>query len=176
MRTRPGIPTTYRGTNFRSRLEARWAAFFDLIGWRWTYEPIDAKGYIPDFLIHGEYPIYVEVGPCSTFDDFVTKARKGIRAELDKPLLVVGIDPIHAYRFDTYREDGCLLFRWHATDLVICPHCQGVALGRTEGMTPCGHDGYVVVGDGGFFATAVEAPELKRDWAVAGNQTQWRPA
>ncbi|MEA2669684.1 MAG: hypothetical protein QOJ33_2618, partial [Chloroflexota bacterium] len=29
------IPTTYDGVNFRSRLEAKWAAFFDLLGWRW---------------------------------------------------------------------------------------------------------------------------------------------
>lgn len=28
------IPTTYQHTLFRSRLEARWAAFFDLVGWR----------------------------------------------------------------------------------------------------------------------------------------------
>ena len=27
------IPTTYAGVRFRSRLEARWAAFFDLCGW-----------------------------------------------------------------------------------------------------------------------------------------------
>lgn len=32
------IPTTYAGVNFRSRLEARWAAFFDLCGWKYTLE------------------------------------------------------------------------------------------------------------------------------------------
>ena len=31
-------PTTYADVKFRSRLEARWAAFFDLAGWRWEYE------------------------------------------------------------------------------------------------------------------------------------------
>ncbi len=41
------IETVYAGTHFRSRLESRWAAFFDRIGWKWTYEPIDANGYIP---------------------------------------------------------------------------------------------------------------------------------
>lgn len=45
------IPTTYAGVRFRSRLEARWAAFFDLLEWRWEYEPIDLDGYIPDFLV-----------------------------------------------------------------------------------------------------------------------------
>lgn len=43
------IPTVYGGVCFRSRLEARWAAFFDLIEWSWLYEPIDLNGWIPDF-------------------------------------------------------------------------------------------------------------------------------
>lgn len=45
------IPTRYAGVNFRSRLEARWAAFFDQCGLTWGYEPIDLNGYIPDFLV-----------------------------------------------------------------------------------------------------------------------------
>lgn len=45
------IPTLYNGVQFRSRLEARWAAMFDLLEWRWEYEPIDLDGYIPDFII-----------------------------------------------------------------------------------------------------------------------------
>ena len=37
---REGIPTLYGGVRFRSRLEARWAAFFfDVAGWSWEYEP-----------------------------------------------------------------------------------------------------------------------------------------
>lgn len=46
------IPTRYLGIQFRSRLEARWAAFFSLVGWRWRYEPIDLAGYIPDFIVN----------------------------------------------------------------------------------------------------------------------------
>lgn len=48
------IPTRYRGTQFRSRLEARWAAFFDLVGWSWNYEPFDLLGYVPDFIVEHE--------------------------------------------------------------------------------------------------------------------------
>jgi hypothetical protein len=33
------IKTKYGGYTFRSRLEARWAAFFDAFGLKWTYEP-----------------------------------------------------------------------------------------------------------------------------------------
>lgn len=45
------IPTTYAGINFRSRLEAKWAAFFDLAGFEWEYEPFDLDGWTPDFLL-----------------------------------------------------------------------------------------------------------------------------
>lgn len=33
------IDTKYKGYRFRSRLEARWAVFFDALGVRWEYEP-----------------------------------------------------------------------------------------------------------------------------------------
>jgi hypothetical protein len=46
-----GTPTLYQGIKFRSRLEARWAAFFDQIRTPWTYEPFDGNSYIPDFLL-----------------------------------------------------------------------------------------------------------------------------
>lgn len=33
------IETSYKGYQFRSRLEARWAVFFDHLGIKWQYEP-----------------------------------------------------------------------------------------------------------------------------------------
>lgn len=65
------IPTTYGGVNFRSRLEARYAAFFDLTEWRWEYEPdIGIGGYIPDFVLLSNYsPIVVEVKPIDRASD-----------------------------------------------------------------------------------------------------------
>lgn len=51
------IETEYKGYRFRSRLEARWAVFFDACGVKWEYEPegYDLGGglyYLPDFLLH----------------------------------------------------------------------------------------------------------------------------
>jgi hypothetical protein len=48
------IETEYKGYRFRSRLEARWAVFFDAIGIKWEYEPEgyqfeDGTMYLPDF-------------------------------------------------------------------------------------------------------------------------------
>lgn len=57
------IPTKYKGVQFRSRLEARWACLFDLLGWNWEYEPIDLDGYIPDFIVQFNRPILFEVKP-----------------------------------------------------------------------------------------------------------------
>ena len=61
------IPTLYRGIQFRSRLEARWAACFDGLGWRWDYEPLDLNGWIPDFALdfpcRFRRPIIVEIKP-----------------------------------------------------------------------------------------------------------------
>lgn len=48
-------PTVYRETRFRSRLEARWAVFFDALGYEWVYEPLLPNlqlSYQPDFLLH----------------------------------------------------------------------------------------------------------------------------
>ena len=59
------IQTYYNGYKFRSRLEARWAVFFDAGGIRWEYEPEGYKSedgtlYLPDFYLP-ELDVYVEV-------------------------------------------------------------------------------------------------------------------
>lgn len=48
------LPTVYRGTTFRSALEASWAATLDSLGLTWEYEPEtvtlpSGTRYIPDF-------------------------------------------------------------------------------------------------------------------------------
>lgn len=73
------IETVYNGYRFRSRLEARWAVFFDAIGAEWEYEPEgyrlpDGTMYLPDFLLknvrgRGAENIYVEVKGVLTKDD-----------------------------------------------------------------------------------------------------------
>lgn len=56
VRTIKAIETAYAGCRFRSRLEARWAVFFDALGIKWEYEPegfVLANGiwYLPDFYL-----------------------------------------------------------------------------------------------------------------------------
>ena len=50
------IETYYKGYRFRSRLEARWAVFFDAAGIKFEYEPegfvmSDGTKYLPDFYL-----------------------------------------------------------------------------------------------------------------------------
>ena len=52
--TLKAIETRYKGYRFRSRLEARWAVYFDTLGYEWEYEKEgydlgDAGWYLPDF-------------------------------------------------------------------------------------------------------------------------------
>ena len=62
------IETQYKGYRFRSRLEARWAVFFDALGIKWEYEPEGFEipfddgniRYLPDFKLV-EHDIWVEV-------------------------------------------------------------------------------------------------------------------
>jgi len=46
------IETVYNGYRFRSRLEARWAVFFDAAGIKYEYEP---EGYIIPCTYHGRH-------------------------------------------------------------------------------------------------------------------------
>lgn len=59
------IPTTYAGTTFRSRLEARWATLLNSHGITWQYEPEtitlpSGTVYIPDFWLP-ELGTWIEV-------------------------------------------------------------------------------------------------------------------
>jgi hypothetical protein len=76
------IPTTYNNIKFRSRLEARWAVFFDQLGIKYLYEfegfeLENREWYLPDFYLP-EYGIYCEVKPSiievdeniNTFNEF----------------------------------------------------------------------------------------------------------
>lgn len=112
------IPTLYNGIQYRSRLEARWAAFFDAMNWHPKYEPFDLGKWSPDFMINitsGDY--LVEVKPITEFDqpvaDKITRAigskapqsKKfggvilvGISPQIDPPLTAVALGWVNPYQ------------------------------------------------------------------------------
>lgn len=67
----PARPTTYRGIQMRSRLEARYAAMLDDSAMWWEYEPrafaSQSGQYLPDFYLPAvgkrTTDIYIEVKP-----------------------------------------------------------------------------------------------------------------
>jgi hypothetical protein len=61
------IETRYKGYRFRSRLEARWAVFFDAFQVKWVYEEqgynLGSAGlYLPDFRLP-TYDTWIEIKP-----------------------------------------------------------------------------------------------------------------
>lgn len=60
------IETIYKNYRFRSRLEARWAVFFDALKIRWEYEKegyvLPSGAYLPDFWLP-DLRVWVEIKP-----------------------------------------------------------------------------------------------------------------
>jgi len=173
--TMKSYPTRYGGVTFRSRLEARWAAMFDLLGWKWDYEPLDFNRWIPDFAIYGVKPVYVEVKPVTEFPQDV--AARIDRSGCPDEVLIVGMTcPLKletpwwdAHCLGWLREDGygwwqpCPLGRWAAS--------RG-KIGFTHAMGSY-HDRITGEYDGGHGADWVSEEELTMLWREAGNRTQW---
>lgn len=91
----PGIPTRYAGVLFRSRLEARWAVFFDRHGWAWDYEPMDLRGWLPDFrLTITGHDYLIEVKPVTSPPVWVMEKIRAAHPEL--PCLILGLGPVFA--------------------------------------------------------------------------------
>ena len=176
------IETSYAGHLFRSRLEARWAALFDLLGWNWTYEPFDADGYIPDFLVRGDQPVLVEVRPCITEGEYEAESRKvrsklGTRWGPEKHVVVVGVSPETCFADDNihWGPSGGLYSGpndWGSGSggvcWITCLACSQPAWSHREGAyqsLPCGHwDGDHYLG---------EPPSIRQLWGEAHRQTRW---
>jgi hypothetical protein len=71
------IETEWNGYKFRSRLEARWAVFFDNVGIEYRYEPegfdIDGIWYLPDFYLP-KHNCWVEIKPSDPSQEEMAKA------------------------------------------------------------------------------------------------------
>lgn len=95
----PAIETRYQGYRFRSRLEARYAVFFTVLGIAWEYEAegfdLGANGwYLPDFrlAVPNFEPVYVEVKPKhQQADQYWRKARALAASGVN--VLLLGGDP-----------------------------------------------------------------------------------
>ena len=86
----------YSGCLFRSRLEATWAAFFDICGLKWVYEPFDLPGWSPDFLIQDK--VLAEVKPFVEPDDLlVGRICAALRGSSRMSALFLSSSPINSW-------------------------------------------------------------------------------
>lgn len=125
------IPTYYNGTWYKSRLEARWAVFFDLVGIKFKYEeqPYSMGDYyiqyLPDFVLtnvhwrgeHGSHyhgkpgsPVFAEVKGRDYYNDIPERERTKIELfAKEHALIVLGNVPEHAMDIE-FNHDGLFNF------------------------------------------------------------------
>ena len=133
------IETYYNGYRFRSRLEARWAVFFDAAGIEYQYEPEgynlgNGMCYLPDFYIT-DWDIFVEIKPASEYG-YHEKADKLAQLSGKIVILCAGEpycdgEEICAYKSAVFYPDGETWFTG-PDDLPLvfedCRRCDGFVL------------------------------------------------
>lgn len=157
--------TEYNGHRFRSRLEARWAVFFDALGVEYEYEPEgfvlpSGRTYLPDFAIecHGvrgrfdantHFDLYIEVKGVMSESD-ASKVREF--AMNGNSILVVGNIPKVGMS-----TDGESLGAYEGMDGTdVCPFNYELIDGDYFAAYPAAHDGmfYLFGGDSNYINEA----------------------
>lgn len=100
------IETLYKGYRFRSRIEARWAVFFESLGAKWQYEPEgyslrNEQWYLPDFYVEkfADCPGYFEVKPDTVLEDLWIDNAEFLSEKLDDDVFILNGAP----DFKTYK-------------------------------------------------------------------------
>jgi hypothetical protein len=197
------IPTMFAGVQMRSRLEARWAAFFTALGWNWEYEPFDLSGWIPDFLLRGSWgSVLVEVKPTDRFLPEIAKEmheatlRTVWSADIDGPghhdMVLVGISPRPVVELSKWAGDGMALGWFLDADPVVIAHSWPGASeydrrdepkpaqksshrSRFDLLHPIQSFHHRLSGayDGDAFNIPADTSEVTALWRKACNRTQW---
>jgi len=144
------IETLYRGYRFRSRLEARWAVFFDELDVTWDYEPQGfdlgkAGWYLPDFWLE-DHGCWLEVkGSDPTVDE--RRKAEALRDTTDAPVILahgpIGTRAHTFFAYDTSDssagswEGECLWFIRQEGDYPGQPRDGMLLLGVDASSTRC---------------------------------------
>lgn len=175
-----GIPTEYGGISFRSRVEAKWAAFFDELGWTWEYEPIDLEGYIPDFILMFKEPMLVEVKADMSLELLNRHTQKIDKTSWENNALIVGgaiyeddrYPVLGLARQDYGPESGSEGhdYDWSAAKMFKCAQCGNFSFFHLDGWWRCPvclhyeGDGHLV---------PVNWSEIQAMWRRSGEKTKW---
>lgn len=180
------IPTVYRGRKYRSRLEARWAAFFDRLGIEHEYEPFDLGKWSPDFLLP-EWNVLVEVKPITEFDHvtfhkmWTACAERSLLEGDDaavRAILVLGVAPRFLDR--CYCQVGWWAQRADAAEIALLCWMADPDEPRLNVDIAAVHDEgwFTIGGDAGPNSTDYECPRWYPEhgmklWAQATDEVQW---
>lgn len=139
-------PTKYNGHNFRSRLEARWAVYFDTIGIEWWYEmegyQLPSGWYLPDFWLP-QVKMFAEVKPTKFTELEFTKAKELVEGTGYECILLDGVPDERTFlfvsndfddHFSDYLADkmcDCALSMYHdyPRNEARFYSCTGIAIG-----------------------------------------------
>lgn len=151
------IQTEYKGYRFRSRLEARWAVFFDALGIDWEYEPEgydlgDLGWYLPDFYLP-DSKTWVEVKPPfptgATSVYLAGKIRKNCWRHSIAPMRGAEHDFNHPHYWESVKSHLNPLVEVTGPFFMSCDHgCSHGPNTHGQGEDGCG-----------------ESYGLRRDWA-----------
>jgi hypothetical protein len=101
------IETVYKGYRMRSRLEARWAVFFDSLGIEWEYEAegyeMDKEKYLPDFWLP-EHNMFIEIKPKIPEGREFDKLKAFSEESPKRLFIIVGNPYIHGISNDYKKE------------------------------------------------------------------------
>lgn len=176
------IPTLYRGVQFRSRLEARYAALFDLLKWEWQYEFADLDRYLPDYgLFFPAGIIAVEVKAAQSGAELMPHARKMRDSGWKGEYLILGARPltetswwpfvslgVYGQKLDAppgehgWVDDHALVHR--------CRQCHAVSFHHASNDFRCVVNGCY---DGDRHVELIERDEVLSWWRAAGNAVMW---
>jgi hypothetical protein len=177
------IKTKYKGYTFSSRLEARWAAFFDLLDWKWTYEPVDLKGYIPDFILLFYKPLLVEITPEIYRTDLTPYVDQIQQSGWQNEYCVFGAELLETedpssetlalgLLGEVYECDA-LSSPWRDGDAEFfrCTHCGQYSIHHNIGSYHCRVNGCY---DGDHYLGGIDKAEIHELWGQAHAMTRWR--
>jgi hypothetical protein len=128
--TLKAIETVYRGYRFRSRLEARWAVFFDALHISYEYEKegydLDGLWYLPDFWL-SRLELFVEIKPGGQW--FYHRECDLLARSSGKDVLFLSGNPYPGeYGAGVYKH------QWHSGsepgEIAVCRRCPGLSLLR----------------------------------------------
>jgi hypothetical protein len=171
------IECTYAGQGFWTHLHAHWAAFFDLLGWRWEHRPRCTKG-VPDFVLLFERPILVRV----VADAFSCREiSKAFTPEFDggRDHLMLGAVPTLFTQFDPERpaigllqdvEDANIGPCFEHAIWMTCDDCRRPSFFHGSGSWKCRVCGFY---DGSHHSSP---PDIARLWREAGSRVKIEPA